>query len=328
MLSFRRSMAESTSSSSAGLRSHDMHNLAETPTELHVLRFGAEPVNSDIVAVHGLDGHPFKTWTHANGHLWLRDSLPHRLPNTRIMTFGYDAAVFAKSFADVRLTAKALLSELNTWRTGVEGRPIIFICHSLGGILFKEALNLAHTTNLDGVYRDILDSTKAVAFLATPHGGVSGAWWYAKATSFATVLNANLVPQSRDFAECLQRNSGDLARISMDFVPRAKPLTIKSFCETRGTGKANLSIIVSVHRNFILLQLNLIRTQVVDEDSATMRVPNEQVIPVLHADHISISKYPSGYCSEFVIVAQKIADLVRSLVRKPADDQQNPACKL
>ena len=59
-----------------------------------------------------------------------------------------------------------------------------------------------------------------------------------------------------------------------------------------------------------------------------MRVPNEQVIPVLYADHISISKFPSGYCCEFVIVAQTIADLVWSLVRKPADDQQNPACKL
>ncbi len=44
-----------------------------------------------IVAVHGLNGHREKTWTASNGLLWLRDLLPTKIPNARIMTWGYDA---------------------------------------------------------------------------------------------------------------------------------------------------------------------------------------------------------------------------------------------
>ncbi len=149
---------------SAGLVQQDTPESAEELTGLHVLRSGVEPVDFDIVAVHGLEGHPYATWTHPNNHLWLRDSLPDHLPNTRVMTFGYDAAVFTKSVADVRATARALLSELNTRRKGCQGRPIMFICHSLGGVIFKEALNCAHTKLPNDIYQDFLNSTKAVAF--------------------------------------------------------------------------------------------------------------------------------------------------------------------
>src|SRR5277367_3733735 len=38
----------------------------------------------DIVAVHGLGGDAYKTWTHENGKLWLRDFLPDQLPGARI----------------------------------------------------------------------------------------------------------------------------------------------------------------------------------------------------------------------------------------------------
>ena len=44
-----------------------------------------------IVAVHGLNGHPDKTWTAANGKHWLRDFLPIDIPNARIFCWGYDA---------------------------------------------------------------------------------------------------------------------------------------------------------------------------------------------------------------------------------------------
>ena len=160
------------------------------------------------------------------------------------MTFGYDAAVFTRSVADVRATATALLSELSTRRQGCQRRPMMFICHSLGGVIFKEALNCAHTKRPNDIYPDILDSTKAVAFLGTPHAGASAAWWASKASLLAGVLSVRLLPRSDKFVNCLKRDSEELARISMDFVHRAEPLNIKSFCETKATGKANLSLLV------------------------------------------------------------------------------------
>lgn len=48
----------------------------------------SEPV--DVVAIHGLGGNPYLTWTHPEtGHLWLRDTLPSYISDGRVYTFGY-----------------------------------------------------------------------------------------------------------------------------------------------------------------------------------------------------------------------------------------------
>lgn len=44
-----------------------------------------------IVAIHGLDGHCNNSWTAANGKLWLKDFLPDKIPNARIVSYGYNA---------------------------------------------------------------------------------------------------------------------------------------------------------------------------------------------------------------------------------------------
>ena len=52
----------------------------------------------DVVAVHGLMGDAFESWTHENRKMWLKDFLVEDVPFARIMPFGYDSAVaFSKS---------------------------------------------------------------------------------------------------------------------------------------------------------------------------------------------------------------------------------------
>ncbi len=99
----------------------------------------------DIIAIHGLNGHYRKTWTvtTASGERinWLEDLLPKQIPSARIMSYGYNSAVqFSKSVADIGTFAEQLLNDLLSWRNSPAEklRPIIFICHSLGGIVFKQ----------------------------------------------------------------------------------------------------------------------------------------------------------------------------------------------
>ena len=58
------------------------------------------------------------TWTHPlTGKLWLRDFLPHTIPNARIMTFGYDSKVVdSKSVIGMMEHANSLLTHLSLLR--------------------------------------------------------------------------------------------------------------------------------------------------------------------------------------------------------------------
>ncbi|KFA79428.1 hypothetical protein S40288_09881 [Stachybotrys chartarum IBT 40288] len=51
---------------------------------------GPEQFPVDIIAIHGLSGDAYKTWTHpVTKKLWLRDFIPEFLPGCRVYTFGY-----------------------------------------------------------------------------------------------------------------------------------------------------------------------------------------------------------------------------------------------
>lgn len=70
----------------------------------------------DIVALHGLNGDAFNTWTNKNKQLWLKEFLPRSLPGARVYTFGYDSEIFGRSNADIGDFARRLLSELSLER--------------------------------------------------------------------------------------------------------------------------------------------------------------------------------------------------------------------
>lgn len=101
----------------------------------------------DIVLVHGLNGHPQNTWTAKNGVFWPADLLPITLKTVkaRILVYGYNADVWAfgsdksPSSDMIHQHAQTLISALAMERTigGYDEHPIIWVAHSLGGILVK-----------------------------------------------------------------------------------------------------------------------------------------------------------------------------------------------
>jgi len=97
-----------------------------------------------VVLVHGLDAVDdrqrgcIKTWTAADGIVWPRDLLPTRMPEARVLCYEYNGSIRgATSIARTRDHARSLLQQLEAYREGrADGsRPIIFVGHSLGGIM-------------------------------------------------------------------------------------------------------------------------------------------------------------------------------------------------
>ena len=103
--------------------------------------------------MHGLNGHREKTWTYVHVDkqsntkeiLWLRDLLPFKIPNARVWTWGYDARTYSQNHGESLSIqhlydhGRDLVADLDRERRAdrTEKRPIIFIAHSLGGIVLK-----------------------------------------------------------------------------------------------------------------------------------------------------------------------------------------------
>ncbi|KAJ3568871.1 hypothetical protein NPX13_g6271 [Xylaria arbuscula] len=126
----------------------------------------------DIIAIHGLNGNADTTWTHENGTMWVRDILPGFIPGCRVYTYGYPSEVaFSSSLASVKDVSRGLLSAVRDLHedTGKDRRSIIFLCHSLGGIVCKQALIFAHS-DADR-YGSLMRCVIGLVFLGTPHRG-------------------------------------------------------------------------------------------------------------------------------------------------------------
>ncbi|RSL42482.1 hypothetical protein CEP54_015468 [Fusarium duplospermum] len=185
-----------------------------------------EPV-VDIVLVHGLKGHAYKTWTShllsdtvvdpasdiqphepervprrkkvlrnvttltkwASGRrgsskvpkpkkpvptlFWPAELVPEDCPDARILTYGYDTKITKYTSGSTNKNSvfshsKDFLFALE--RKHLKDRPLIFLAHSLGGIVAKEMLALSSTSQSDEL-SNIVKSTTAVIFLGTPHRG-------------------------------------------------------------------------------------------------------------------------------------------------------------
>ena len=149
--------------------------------ELSMFDFASTgPTNmTSIIAVHGLNprskndrDHAWDTWrkpSGTQGRLWLRDDLPQYLPEPRIFLYEYNStAVYGKDRDTFIGKASELLEAIRIEREDIESRPILFLGHSMGGLLIKQALINAHN---NPKYTPIKVATTGLAFFATPHHG-------------------------------------------------------------------------------------------------------------------------------------------------------------
>ncbi|KAI1098910.1 hypothetical protein F4804DRAFT_102373 [Jackrogersella minutella] len=254
--------------------------------------------NHSIVAVHGLDGHWKDSWTADNGIYWIRDLLADELPQSRILSYAYDSRWSADTLLteDIFAFGKSLVSDLTELRhaTNTLQRPIVFIGHSLGGIVVKTALVHSDSTRVGHLerHRNVILSTSAVLFMGTPHQG-------SDSTAYARIL-ANVLSvwknTNKAVLEHLKTHSGVLQELQSRFNALHRELETYYFYELRPMpGPAGIGGIL-----------------VVPKFSAVVPgTPDAEEIR-MDADHCTIVKYSSSDDQNFHRVASRLRRLSTS----------------
>ncbi|KAI1385789.1 uncharacterized protein F4822DRAFT_438318 [Hypoxylon trugodes] len=215
----------------------------------------------DVVLVHGLNGDPQRTWTSKNDVFWPTDLLPTSLREARanILVYGYNADVYSKKHGSnpsdnfMYMHAQTLVTSLTHYRKDEQStrNPIIWVCHSLGGILVKRALlysnDLRSSQHED--YRSIYVSTYGMIFLGTPHAGSDLAGWGTMLQAMSDAVVPRTFFQSESvLLKTLKRDNETLQNINSHFLDIYQRFKILMAHENHKTDlKGTKSLIVDAH---------------------------------------------------------------------------------
>ncbi|KAL1539216.1 hypothetical protein AAHA92_27865 [Salvia divinorum] len=198
----------------------------------------------DIVFVHGLRGGPFKTWRVSEdksstksglvekideeagkqGTFWPGEWLAADFPHARLFSLKYKTNLTQWSGASLPLqeVSSMLLEKLVA--AGIGDRPVIFVTHSMGGLVVKQMLHQAKAENND----NFVNNAVGIVFYSCPHFG-------SKLADMPWRMGLVLRP-APSIGE-LRSGSPRLTELN-DFVRRLykkKLIDVLSFCETKVT---------------------------------------------------------------------------------------------
>ncbi|GAA93219.1 hypothetical protein AKAW_11331 [Aspergillus luchuensis IFO 4308] len=246
----------------------------------------------DICFVHGLSGDRTTTWTAQDqSDPWPKTLLPSKLTTARIFTYGYDAYVVRRSVAGSnRLIDHAtdLLNDLTTDRVNhnATSRPIIFVAHSLGGLICKKAI-LSSRNNPEVHLQNIFKYTKGVIFMGTPHKGS----WMAKWAKIPAEPLGLVKSMNKYLLDILQTDNQFLQSIQTDFLSMIRELQ----------GNSRRLEITCFYEELSMPGIG----KVVSRDSATFEGYNPMSI---HADHCNMVRFSSANDNGF---KRLLGELVR-----------------
>jgi tetratricopeptide (TPR) repeat protein len=226
----------------------------------------AEPAERklNVVFVHGLGGDAWKTWAldGKEENFW-PSHLAGAVSGLGVFSLDYDASpsTWLGKAMSIPDRAGNVLSRLVA-APQLRSAPIVFICHSLGGLVVKQALlDADEQTKAGKRHREFLENVRGVAFLATPHTG----------SDLATLLKAiGFVARTSPVAEDLSRNNGHIRKLRQRYQTWAHEFGM---------------------RHLVFIEKWKIRdlAMVVEEDSADPVFPNAWATPI-DADHFGICK--------------------------------------
>ncbi|HKE85413.1 MAG TPA: hypothetical protein VKB50_16740 [Vicinamibacterales bacterium] len=245
---------------------------------------------ADVIFVHGLGGGSHSTWAAIDvAHGFWPSWIGEDFGNAGVWTLGYRADVSAWTSESMPLADRgtAILETLTN--EGIGERSVIFITHSMGGILAKQILR--HATSF-GVRRweSIAHRTRGIAFIATPHAG-------ADLAGFAEL--ARLVLRTNEQVAELRAHHPRLRELHAWFLKfqSDQQIVCRTFCETRELRPGMFGL--SLPKGIL----------VVDQTSAEPHVPGEVAIP-LDEDHVSICKPPDRNAPLYKSLKRFVAEVL------------------
>uniref|UniRef100_A0A7M4G2N2 Protein SERAC1 n=1 Tax=Crocodylus porosus TaxID=8502 RepID=A0A7M4G2N2_CROPO len=214
---------------------------------LHPQYRSSQPIKADILFVHGLMGAAFKTWRQQDidpsldekasegeedySECWPKTWLASDCPALRIVSVEYDTHVSDwKAKCPVEAHRKSIAYRSNELikklrAAGIGERPLVWVSHSMGGLLVKKMLvDASKNPEMD----KIVNNTRGIIFYSVPHHG-------SRLAEYS--LNARyLLFPSAEVKE-LSKDSPALKELNDDFLSFAKDkkFPVLSFAETLPT---------------------------------------------------------------------------------------------
>ena len=186
---------------------------------VEVLYDGGIEASVDIVFVHGLTGNAYNTWLHKDPRVhWPSELLRQDIPDARILSFGFDADIvnFWNPVSNSRLSnhAESLVGDLvrKRERTNTETRKILFVAHSLGGLVIEYALSHSRNT-AEKFLHQVERYTAGIIFLGVPHYGADLVSW----GKFGTRMVGILRRANKDIVAVLDPGSEMLREVQKGF---------------------------------------------------------------------------------------------------------------
>ncbi|KAJ6035826.1 Alpha/Beta hydrolase protein [Penicillium herquei] len=275
----------------------------------------------DIVFLHGLRGNITKTWT-KDGVLWPKDLLPQDVERSRIFLFGYDSGITHRDQSLVQKTeihsdADDLCARLVAERssTKTEDRPIIFVAHSLGGLVAAQILIHGERREESSNARAITRCLRGMIFLGTPFRGSGSA---KPAETIRRVMSFMGIHTQQETLKLLGRDSerlDELTRAFPDVLNKRRTsqdpddqLQAFFFYETKKTASG------------------IVNLQVVEPESA--QIPGCGDASPVDTDHLQICKYTSDKDHGYKLVVSAIAKSLQPLKRALAAGSINKTISL
>ena len=227
----------------------------------------------DLVLIHGLGGDAFTTWMAERERIdtFWPNWLAADRPRLGIWTLGYAADASGWKAESMALADRGTQLLDLFENEGLGERPLVFVTHSLGGIIAKQVLRHAEGFGV-ARWRRIATSTRGIAFIATPHTG-------ANLANFAQFASA--VFRTNEQVKELASNDARLRELHTWFrgFYTEKGLICRTWCERREVRPTIPWLGVKLPKGMV----------VVDATSAEPALPGEVAVP-LDEDHISICK--------------------------------------